>query len=494
MSSSSSPVQTQSPVEGFSSPPGRRTRTVAIIKNHALEYRLEIESRMSEAGFEIVKERQMEFEIESDPDTMFDLFGEDYICFAEGPVRIYVLERRRAVQVWKTIMGPADPEIAKQEAPNSIRALLGISHEQNAVMGSQDEETAEIQIMSIFASSPPLPSVELPDVGSDSYVSDPYVSESLHSKSSRGTPRAQSTSTENDKPKFQARPLPVTHDSPDIVPRMSRAAALRMGVVDPSVSPKRFPATPESIKKTFAGVPGHKRTETISVASTAPPVTPPRMTRAASLRLGIPVEPTALKPRGIAKAKSAGAAPSETFDGVPGHKRRESFQVASTKPPTVQPRTNRSAELRVSKEAAPPSSFNFRQASTISRASSRLSLDGSRPPTRPASAASVHNGPSRPISRTTSRSSIGGSSRPFNASSESNKPGGSTNDGDAAPKPKARLSVGAPPTIVPRTNKSAALRAAKMSLGSAGLPANGSSAKSPVVKKTTSVSARTVKA
>ena len=32
---------------------------------------------------QIVKERQMEFDIETDPDTMYDLFGEDYVCFAE---------------------------------------------------------------------------------------------------------------------------------------------------------------------------------------------------------------------------------------------------------------------------------------------------------------------------------------------------------------------------------------------------------------------------
>ena len=53
MSSSSSPVQTQSPVEGFSSPPGRRTRTVAIIKNHALDRRFDIEPRIVEAQFEV---------------------------------------------------------------------------------------------------------------------------------------------------------------------------------------------------------------------------------------------------------------------------------------------------------------------------------------------------------------------------------------------------------------------------------------------------------
>lgn len=35
------------------SPPLPRTRTVAIVKNHALHHRLDIEPRISEAGFEV---------------------------------------------------------------------------------------------------------------------------------------------------------------------------------------------------------------------------------------------------------------------------------------------------------------------------------------------------------------------------------------------------------------------------------------------------------
>jgi hypothetical protein len=81
-----------------------RTRTVAIVKKHALHNRLDIEPRIFEAGFEvrqphshlvtvealnssrilqIVKERQMEFDMESDPEVMYDLFGDDAACFAE---------------------------------------------------------------------------------------------------------------------------------------------------------------------------------------------------------------------------------------------------------------------------------------------------------------------------------------------------------------------------------------------------------------------------
>ncbi|VDC04460.1 unnamed protein product [Peniophora sp. CBMAI 1063] len=66
-----------------SSPRVAPTRTVAIIKPHALDHRFDIEHRITEASFEIVKERQMEFDVESDPDTLFELFGEDARAFAE---------------------------------------------------------------------------------------------------------------------------------------------------------------------------------------------------------------------------------------------------------------------------------------------------------------------------------------------------------------------------------------------------------------------------
>ena len=144
----------------------------------------------------------------------------------------------------------------------------------------------------------------------------------------------------------------------------------------------------ERAKKTFAGVPGHKRAETITVASTAPPAIAPRLTKAAALRLGLerPATPPGKKRLSLpgpppkvngkpmtqnGSAASANEADGEeteteaarkknTFEGVPGHKRRESFSVASTKAPTITPRLNKSAVLR--KEGGPPpSSFMCKQ-------------------------------------------------------------------------------------------------------------------------------------
>lgn len=283
-------------------------------------------------------------------------------------------------------MGDRHPEIARVEAPNSLRALYGLSFQQNAVMGSPDTQTAEIQIAALFASSPPFRSVDLP---ADSYSGDRYGSirslssvalealQAEHSEPGYGASSVTNASTVNgsngSKPSFKARPIPVTNAQPDIVPRMTRAATLRIngGAIDTSPSRPRAPLTKERIAETFANVPGHKRTSTIAVASTAPPVVAPRMTKAASLRIakdlasrnGTSPGSPALKKRAVTDG-SAPTTPQKssatTFEGVPGHKRRETISVASIKPPTVSPRLNKSSALRaLQKEgggATPPSS------------------------------------------------------------------------------------------------------------------------------------------
>lgn len=453
------------------------SRTVAIIKPHALDHRFEIEHRVTEAKFEIVKERQMEFDVETDPETLFELFGEDARSFADGPVWVYVLERRRAIEVWNTIMGDPDPQTAREQSPSSLRALYGISRDQNAVMGSPDVETAEIQIASLFVSSPPFPTSDLPpEEYSVSIRSVPLTV--LHSQrrrvptSTSGHSAAGSSAT-NGTPQrtpFKAREIPLSHASPSIVPRTTRAADLRAGVMTPPKAERaRGPRTPpskEALRKMFTNVHGHKRTEVIAVASTQPPLVAPRMTRAASLRISGAPPPRPVRPKPIitlaqAKAKAeeearAAAALKEaqarTFDGVPGHKRRESFSVASTKSPVVTPRQNRSAVLRASKDTQPPSSFQFRSPVAMSRPSLSQSSSSSAPYSspsysRPASAQGDLISARRTPSRT---SDIGGAAAPATPQ---------------RPRPSSRLNSLQAPTMVPRQNRSAMLRVAKMANG-----------------------------
>ncbi|KAF8523211.1 hypothetical protein JB92DRAFT_2705493 [Gautieria morchelliformis] len=467
------------------SPASFPTRTVAIIKPHALSHRLDIERRITESGFEIAKERQMMFR-ENDRDVE-DLFGvNNAISLAEGPCWVYVLERRRAVEVLKTLMGDEDPDTARRSNANSLRALYGTSIHDNALIGSPDNTTAEHQISILFASSPPFRATDLPyspslvgNTGSlrsitSSILSalnrengdEGFVASTSHSPiSGKATSTTGRSSRDRSSSSFRARPVPATNGAPSIKPRLSRAAELRAGLVQPIVSiwheGPREAISKEEHERTFANVPGHKRTESIAVASTAPPAVAPRMTRAASLRQGIK-DASPIKPR-VRNVE----AEKKTFEGVPGHRRRETLQVASVQPPTVAPRINRTAALRAEKDKPPPSSYMFRAPSapkapsvtssnTDSTTSRRLSLSRSSSssliaPSSTSRRPSTAHGPgTRPASATLSRA-------PSAVPPPTSPPKRSMSAVPADPPASVRK-----PTIEPRQNRSALLRAKKL--------------------------------
>ncbi|KAG2126534.1 hypothetical protein DEU56DRAFT_862205 [Suillus clintonianus] len=544
-------------IHSVASPSAKLTRTVAIIKTNALEQRLDIEHRLLEANFEILKERQMEFDTETDPDTFFELFGDDARFLDDGPVWVYVLERRRAVQVLLSLMPSLD----------------------DAIIGAKDEEQAEIQIASLFASSPLFTTSDLPAADEELSSHDEFDPGSVRSIDSAilealklglsappgvytpspgpsdarapqfsARPSLSSNASPNGKQPFRARPLPKTHISPDISPRTTKSALLRQGLAPDGSKPSplksrmsiastgRIPAPrrekenaaekemeKERIRRTFAGIPGHKRSETLTVASIAPPTIAPRLTKAAALRLGLaqPALPPGRKrasisgpitngkaaviPNAPAVSLQKSALPSDVegegedteteqgrggkniFDGVPGHKRRQSISVASTtEAPTIVPRTNRTAALR-KQGGPPPSSFMFRtpsapkvpgSAGTQSRSSSSLSTyhdnagTDSAPRTRSGSTA-----PSRASSRTshvapraTSNNTSSYSSQVSESSAVSTTSTASVDELDGAKsvkRPARRLSSLQAPSIAPRPNKSATLRAQKMAADAA---------------------------
>ncbi|KAG2155161.1 uncharacterized protein EDB93DRAFT_1080639 [Suillus bovinus] len=495
------------------SPSARLTRTVAIIKTHALEQRLDIEHRLLEANFEIIKERQMEFDTETDPDTFFELFGDDARFLDDGPVWVYILERRRAVQVLLTLM------------PSLNDAIIGAKH----------EEQAEIQIASLFASSPPFPTSDLPAADEELGSNDEFDPGSVRSIDSAilealklglsappgvltpscgssdarapqfsARPSLSSNGSPNGKQPFRARPLPKTHLTPDISPRTTKAALLRQGLTPDgskasplksrmsTASTGRIPLLrtekenkvekemeKERIKRTFAGVPGHKRSETVTVASTAPPTITPRLTKAAALRLGL-AQP--VLPPGRRRPSTAGRERKNIFDGVPGHKRRQSIPVASTTAaPSIVPRTNKTAALR-KQGGPPPSSFMFRTpsspkvpggAGTQSRSSSSLSAypDNTGPDsaTRTRASSTLPSRASSRVSHVAPRASLNNtnnySSRASESSAVSTTSTASMDELDKAASSQRsvrRLSSLQAPSIVPRVNKSAVLRAQKL--------------------------------
>jgi hypothetical protein len=180
-----------------------------------------------------------------------------------------VLEKENAIEDLLILVGDQDPALARKNSPKSLRAVYGQSLEDNVIYAAPDIEMAQIQINSIFVSSPPFPSADQAELYEDDDV--PVLSDTgLHNRDrdrsrelSYDSQASDAKGDSSGKPQFRARSVPSTTAVPSIQPRMSRAAALRAGLVDTKSSSKpRGALSKEEIARTFANVPGHKRSVT----------------------------------------------------------------------------------------------------------------------------------------------------------------------------------------------------------------------------------------
>lgn len=245
---------------------------------------------------------------------------------------------------------------------------------------------------------------------------------------------------------------------------------LRTGQAD--VAPPRLRA---STTNSTSETPGYKRNLKLVVPSTAPPAISPRQTRASALRTGQPAPR-----RRPSTATGAAGSPMRpktegTFVGVPGHKRAESIAVASTLPPVAPPRSNRSAELRARKQ----SEENKSPLGTSRRGSTILSAT-SATRTTSTSTSVADDSRTRTTSITSSNQSSmsklrpapqrGRSGVPDNAgpppssyrgprASSSSPVRSESRRGAAQSRPSSVASVRRAPSIEPKTNRAAMLRA-----------------------------------
>ncbi|KAG8746595.1 hypothetical protein FRC10_004447 [Ceratobasidium sp. 414] len=457
----------------------------------------------------------MGFHLESP--GIVEMFASDAPSLSGDPVWVYVLSRARATSALTALAGPVDPLAARKSDPESLRALYGSNRWENGVWVTRDESNADRILGELFAGSPIMEFSDLPSVNGSpdrrkirkaashtSSIRSGYTDGSGArgpATSVSGTSLTVPTKAPaTGKPAgFKARPVSSTVAAPSIVPRTTRSAELRAGgaAAAAAISPPRQRQSQEERERTFEGVPGHKRRESISVASTAPPAIAPRPNRSAQLRaqkLAEGADAKAARRQSmidfpVAREMKEQLSPEEleerhraTFEGVPGHKRRESISVASTAPPVVAPRVNRSSMLRAQKMATtaglggPPSSFK-----------GALEASSGPVPVRSLSTHSSRTSVSGAPSGTTGRTSVA-SARPtvFKAAPKASVviPTGSANgsaltpisNGAMTPRSAATPTVpakplpGSPkkPDIVPRTNKSALLRAAAKLKSAAG--------------------------
>ncbi|KAJ8320307.1 hypothetical protein KUTeg_001894 [Tegillarca granosa] len=130
-------------------------QTIAAIKPDAYGTKDEIIEKIHDAGFKIAARKETTLSREVAEEFYSDHKDKEYYNdlvehMVSGPTLFMVLSREDAVDGWRALIGPTDPDKAKEEKPESLRAAYGSSVLQNAVHGSSDPDHAKTSIQRIF--------------------------------------------------------------------------------------------------------------------------------------------------------------------------------------------------------------------------------------------------------------------------------------------------------------------------------------------------------
>ncbi|KAF6313220.1 NME/NM23 family member 9 [Rhinolophus ferrumequinum] len=137
--------------------------TLAIIKPDAVAHGKtdEIIMKIQEAGFDILtnEERTMtkaEMRLFYQHRAGEEAFEKLVHHMCSGPSHLLILTRTEGtedvVTAWQTLMGPCDPDVARRDQPDSLRAQYGTEMPFNAVHGSRDREDASRELALLFPS------------------------------------------------------------------------------------------------------------------------------------------------------------------------------------------------------------------------------------------------------------------------------------------------------------------------------------------------------
>uniref|UniRef100_A0A8C5HQU7 Nucleoside diphosphate kinase B n=1 Tax=Gouania willdenowi TaxID=441366 RepID=A0A8C5HQU7_GOUWI len=133
-----------------------KQQTLAVIKPDAMEeHKEEILEAIRGRGFSVTQLKETELSREIAEEFYKEHKGKpffsqlvDFMC--RGPCAMLVLTKENAVEEWRTMMGPTDPEKAKETSPQSLRARFAADILHNSVHGSSNEQHAREKIYFIF--------------------------------------------------------------------------------------------------------------------------------------------------------------------------------------------------------------------------------------------------------------------------------------------------------------------------------------------------------
>lgn len=129
-------------------------RTLAIIKPDAVQRQLvgAIISEIEKNGFHIAAIKAQHLTV-AQAARFYDVhrakpFYDNLVAsMSSGQIFAMILEKPRAIQAWRQLMGATNPENAE---PGSLRRRFAIDVQQNSVHGSDSHETAERETRFFF--------------------------------------------------------------------------------------------------------------------------------------------------------------------------------------------------------------------------------------------------------------------------------------------------------------------------------------------------------
>lgn len=380
-------------MEISSSPSRSATRTLAILTHSACsDHRSAIQAEITSKGFDILSERMEQWSSQNDGDFLHEFLRDPLAspnsndsqnktwmnALTDHPIYVMVLERNRAAELWQEMCGASKdntgfraqygedavyapsarlasrqiaicfPDLATAEALAALQ--LDVEDAPNTIMATdsngaflvrEDDDIVYDEKGQAFDAHNGEP-LELQE---ELVIS----KEALASTSSDDHPRSLEPQRV-----FKARPLPASHKQATSQPRLSRAAALRMGVALPE-APKKAVSSVSSGDTSNRGISGLPKANVAIPKSLQAPSIAPRMNRSAAARTN----------KGGSVINNVQSAPSESgssvkerkpidFSNTPGHKRVSTggFKLASLAAPAVAPRLNKAAAARTGGQLA----------------------------------------------------------------------------------------------------------------------------------------------
>lgn len=134
----------------------RKEKTVGFIKPHCVSKTGEILKRILKEGFVLAKLRMVQLSKKEADELLFAQFNSDPLYsdlleyVVQGPIVAFEIMGSDAVAKWLEILGPMDSSMARQDAPESLRAQFGTDRIHNVCHGSDSIGSAQMEAEFFF--------------------------------------------------------------------------------------------------------------------------------------------------------------------------------------------------------------------------------------------------------------------------------------------------------------------------------------------------------